>query len=190
MLKRVAIFGGSASGSHDNFLKDAKQLGSLFGENKINLVYGGSNKGLMGATARAAKENGSNVVAIIPQCLFNLIGPHGFDRDIQPTITATIHLRKDAMYALADAAIVLPGGCGTMEETWEFITWSQLGLHGRVKPICALNTNGYFDPFISFLDHMVENGFMDRRTRQILQLAQSPAEAIEKACGIALPATI
>lgn len=121
------------------------------------LVYGAGDVGLMGTVARTAQMAGADTFGVIPKHLVDWeVGKTDLTRYI---ITETMHERKKVMFMNADAGVVLPGGAGSLDELFEVLTWRQLRLHE--KPIFIVNTNGYWGPLMSMLDHVVSNGFAD-----------------------------
>lgn len=174
-IRRVAVYCGSASGADPAFLAEARALGAALAAAGLGLVYGGANIGLMGAVADAALAGGAEVIGVLPEVLKG--------REIEHTgltrleHVATMHHRKARMVALADAFLMLPGGWGTLDELMEIVTWSQLRLHA--KPCIAINTNGYWNELLSFLDTAVRSGFIQPQNRRLLQVAGSASEAIQ-----------
>jgi len=138
-------------------------------------VYGGASAGLMGAVADAALAGGAEVIGVLPEVLAgNEIAHAGLTR---LELVATMHERKARMAELADAFLVLPGGYGTLEELLEVVTWAQLRLHA--KPVILINTAGYWDGFLAFLDTAVAAGFLKARNRELLLVAADAGDAIE-----------
>ncbi|WP_300072622.1 TIGR00730 family Rossman fold protein [uncultured Ruegeria sp.] len=165
--KCIAVFCGSASGSHHNYHSEAIAIGDAIARAGHMLVYGGGRVGLMGAVADGCLDAGGRVVGVMPQALV--------DREIAHTgltemiISADMHERKAKMAERADAFVVLPGGSGTLEEFFEQWTWAQIGYHQ--KPIGLLNLNGYFDPLLAMIDQMVDAGFLSEAHREMLSHA-------------------
>jgi len=155
-LHSVTLFCGSSRQVDPAFLTAAEDLGRLLGARRARLIYGGGAVGLMGIAARAALESGADVVGVIPRFLV--------EREIamlevtELIETQSMHERKAIMAERADAFIVLPGGLGTLDETFEILTWAQLGLHD--KPIGILNVNGFFDGLLAHIDHTRKSGFI------------------------------
>ncbi len=173
-MRRVAVYCGSAFGSNPAFLAEARALGAALAASGLGLVYGGASVGLMGAVADAALAGGAEVIGILPAVLDGReIGHAGLTR---LELVPTMHERKARMAALADAFLVLPGGYGTLDELLEAVTWAQLGLHD--KPCILINTAGYWDGLLRFLDTTVEAGFLKQKNRELLRLAASAAEAV------------
>lgn len=152
-MKSIAVFCGSSPGKDQGFRDEAWQVGKLLATSGIRLVYGGGRTGLMGAVANGALEAGGEVTGVIPEFLKKKEVVHTGLTEL--ITTESMHERKLIMNEKADGFIALPGGFGTLEELFEIITWSQLGLHN--KPVGVLNCNGYYDHLFSLLDHMVLN---------------------------------
>ena len=171
---RLCVFCGSNPGSEPSYLAMAQALGRILAQEKIGLVYGGGAVGLMGAVADAALESGGEVIGVIPQALMDKeIGHRGL-ADLR--VVGSMHERKALMAELAGGFIALPGGLGTLEELFEVWTWAQLGYHR--KPCALLNVAGFYDRLISFLDDVVERGFVKPIHRSMLIVEDSPAALI------------
>jgi uncharacterized protein (TIGR00730 family) len=172
--RRVAVYCGSADGSDPAYLAEARALGAALAASGLGLVYGGACVGLMGAVADAALAGGADVVGVLPAVLFDReIGHTGLNKLER---VATMHERKARMVELADAFLILPGGYGTLEEMLEAVTWAQLGLHA--KPVILINTAGYWDGLLQFLDTAVEAGFLKAKNRGLLRVAANGVEAV------------
>ena len=156
-MKSVCVYCGSRSGAHPAYAAAADAMGRGIAQNGWRLVYGAGDVGLMGTVARAAQEAGGDTFGVIPK--------HLLDREVGKTdltrfvVTETMHERKKVMVMNADAIIVLPGGAGSLDEFFEVLTWAQLGLHD--KPIMLLNVQGYWDPLIALVQHVISQGFAD-----------------------------
>ena len=169
----ICIFCGSSPGHDPQYVEAARNLGRLLASRKIGLVYGGAKVGVMGALADAALDAGGNVIGIIPQSLVDFEVAHDGLTDLR--IVSSMHERKALMADLSDAFIALPGGIGTLEETFEMLTWSQLGFHP--KPVALLDIGGFFTKLTDFLDHVVAEGFLRPQHREIL-LCDNDAETL------------
>jgi hypothetical protein len=140
------------------------------------LVYGGGNVGLMKVIADTVLERGGYVTGVIPDSLVSREVAHRGLSDLR--IVESMHERKAMMAELSDGFIAMPGGIGTMEEFFEVLSWAQLGIHR--KPCGLLNTGGYYDPLIAFLDHAVEHGFLRQKHRALLILANEAPEILTR----------
>lgn len=173
--RRVAVYCGSADGNQPEFLAEARALGTAISEAGMGVVYGGANVGLMGAVADAALAAGAEVIGVLPEVLSGREIAHtGLTR---LEAVATMHQRKARMMALSDAFLILPGGYGTLDEMLEIVTWSQLRLHA--KPCILINTCGYWNGLLAFLDHTVACGFLKPENRALLLVAANATEAVK-----------
>lgn len=172
-MKSLCVFCGSSPGQGAEYLAAARDLGRLLAAERIRVVFGGGRVGLMGAVADAALEAGGRVVGVIPRALMEReVGHTGLS---ELHVVETMHERKAMMAELAEGFLTLPGGIGTLEELFEVWTWGQLGIHR--KPVGVLNTAGYFDPLIAFLDRQVKEGFLRAEHREAA-LFDSSAEVL------------
>jgi len=158
------------------FVESARQLGALLALRKIGLVFGGGKVGMMGHLARAALENGGEVIGVIPRELYEKKVAFSGLSDLR--VVGTMHERKALMAGLADGFMALPGGLGTLEEIFEMITWAQLGLHR--KPCGLLNVAGYYSGLLAFLDQVAALGFLDAAHRAMILTAGDPEELLCK----------
>ena len=172
---RICVFAGSRSGAPAHEAA-ARRLGQLLGERSIGVVFGGGAIGLMGVVADSALAAGGEVIGIIPQFLCHSEIPHRSLTALH--VTQSMHERKQRMAELSDGFIALPGGLGTLEETFETLTWLQLRIHG--KPIGLLNVGGFYDTLERFLDELVAHGFVGAAHRGLLHSADSPQALLEK----------
>lgn len=175
-MQRLCVFCGSSPGNDSTFVETAERTGRLIAEQGMELVYGGGGRGLMGAVADGALGANGKVIGIIPRHLFKREGlHHGLTR---LEAVDTMHQRKAMMAELSDGFLALPGGIGTMEELFEIWTWTQIGVHG--KPCGILNVDGYYDGLLSFLDGMVDRGFLAQSHRDVVLVDDDPASLIER----------
>ena len=163
-MKSITVFCGSSMGENELYELKAGELGHSLAEEKITLVYGGSNNGLMGVVADAAIKNNGKVIGVLPGFLKDMEIAHD-DLD-ELIIVDSMHERKTKMNDLCEGVIALPGGFGTIDELFEMLTWGQLGLHK--KPIAILNINGYYDSLIQLVMDMQNSGFIKQSSRDIL----------------------
>jgi uncharacterized protein (TIGR00730 family) len=155
-MKSIVVFCGSSEGANAVYASNAYELGETFAKKNIQLVYGGAKIGIMGKVAEGALTNGGKVIGVIPEFLtLKEVFHEGLTELI---VTQNMQERKLKMHDLSDGIIMLPGGFGTLEEFFEMLTWSQLGLHQY--PIGILNTNGFYDPLINMMQQMVTEGFV------------------------------
>jgi len=175
-VRRVAVYCGSSSGKDAVFLTEARALGAAIARAGLGLVYGGARVGLMGAVADAALKGGAEVIGVLPEILAGSEVAHAGLTRLETV--PTMHARKARMVKLADAFVILPGGYGTLDELMEIVTWAQLRLHA--KPCVLVNTAGYWDGLLRFLDTAVETGFLRAQNRALLEVAADAEAAIER----------
>ncbi len=171
-IQSLAVFCGSKNGNNPLFCVHAKQVGNLLAQKNITLIYGGGNKGMMGTVANAVLEKGGKIVGIMPR--FLAVPEHQHQGLTEMLEVEDMHIRKRMMYEKCDAALVLPGGFGTMDEFFEMLTWNQLNIHN--KKIFVLNTSGFYDSLISFLYKTEEEGFLYSNMVDCLKVISSPDE--------------
>jgi hypothetical protein len=174
-MRRICVFCGSSAGSQREYRECAEQLGAELTRRKIGLVYGGGNVGLMGAIADAMLQVGGEVIGVIPEHL--MTHEIGHNRLTKLHIVRSMHERKALMADLSDAFIALPGGFGTLEEFFEVLTWSQLGLHA--KPCGIVNVLGYYTPLLRMLDHAVDERFLKPENRALVIARDTPSELLQ-----------
>lgn len=173
---RFCVFCGSSVGSRPSYTAAAKTLGELMARRGIGLVFGGGCIGLMGTIADSVLAHGGEAIGVIPDGLMRReIGHRGVT---QLHVVESMHQRKALMADLSDAFIALPGGYGTLEEFAEIVTWSQLGI--QQKPCALLNVEGYWDGLLAFLDHAVSEDFVRPENRDLILVASTPEEILEK----------
>ncbi len=170
----VCVFCGSSPGVRSEYRTMARKLGGLLAREEVGLVYGGASVGLMGEVANACLEAGGYVEGVIPDGLFAKEVAHtGLN---QLFVVESMHARKALMARQSDAFVAMPGGFGTLEELFEVITWSQLGIHQ--KPIALFNVAGYYDPLLSFLEKAVTEQFIPAHHRQRVSTFSDPASML------------
>lgn len=170
----VCVFGASGRELPNIFTNDARELGTLLAKNRWGCVNGAGSEGLMRAVSDGVLDGGGEVVGVIPQFMVDK-GWH-YERLTQLIVTHDMHERKERMNALSVATVALPGGCGTLEELLELITWRQL--HLTDKPIIILNTDHYYDHLLAMLERAGHDGFMRPTRRQLWHVASTPAQAL------------
>jgi uncharacterized protein (TIGR00730 family) len=173
---RICVFTGSRQGSRPEYSEAARQLGRALVERDYGLVYGGGNVGLMSVIADTVLGLGGHVTGVIPDSLVSKEVAHRGLSDLR--VVQSMHERKAMMAELSDGFIAMAGGIGTMEEFFEVLSWAQLGIHR--KPCGLLNTGGYYDHLITFLDDAVDQGFLKPKHRSLLILANEPAEMLNR----------
>lgn len=154
-LASVCVYCGSRPGIDPAYVAEAKVLGQALAAAKVRLVFGGASIGIMGTIASQVLASGGKVTGIIPHFLKELEVP--LEGVSERVLTKTMHERKQIMFDRSDAFVILPGGIGTLEEAFEMLTWRQLRRHE--KPIVIVNTNGYWNPLIVMVQHIVDQGF-------------------------------
>jgi len=172
-VRRICVYCGSNSGSHDDYAAAARDLAAVLVRNDIALVYGGAAKGTMGTLADAVLNLGGAVHGVIPKTLKDKEVAHLNLTELH--IVASMHERKSMMADMSDGFIALPGGFGTLEELIEMLTWGQLRFHD--KPCGVLNVRGYFDKLLAYVDHMHGEGFLRAENREML-LCDDEAESL------------
>lgn len=174
-IKNVCVYSASSTKIAPAYFEVAERLGHILAERKINLINGAGCLGLMRHISDAVLAAGGTVTGIIPRFMVEQGWHHrGLTRLIE---TETMHERKQMMADLSDGIIALPGGCGTMEELLEIITWKQLGIY--FNPVVILNVNGFYDPLLALLEKAVDQNFMRPEHREIWQVTSTPEEAVE-----------
>ena len=159
-LNSLCVYCGSRQGDRPVFAETARTLGRACAENGTELVYGGGALGLMGETARAARDAGGRVFGVIPQFLVDVEGiAEGIDHEIVPDM----HTRKMMMFERAEAFCTLPGGIGTLEEVIELLSWARLDLHR--KPVVICDVEGFWSPLVELLNHVIDRGFAAEELR-------------------------
>lgn len=175
-MKRICVYCGSSRGNSPDYANAAKSLAETLVQEDLSLVFGGSSKGVMGVVADHMMALGGEVIGVIPQSLKDKEVAH--DGLTRLHIVDSMHDRKSMMAVLSDGFIAMPGGTGTLEEIIETLTWAQLQFHE--KPCGLLNTNGYFNQLLAFLDHAVGEGFLRQGHRDILSVDSDPGVLLEK----------
>lgn len=174
-MRSVCVFCGSSSRARDPYFEAARRAGAEIARRGLRLVYGGAAVGLMGALADAALAAGGEVVGVIPQSLVEKEIAHPGLAHMH--VVESMHDRKALMSELADGFLALPGGLGTLDELFETLTWAQLGFHH--KPVALLNTEGFFDDLLRFLDRAVRDGFLHPAHRGMIRAGEDPATLLD-----------
>ena len=171
----LCVYCGSRAGRDPAYLAAATELGQTIASEGWRLVYGAGDIGMMGAVAEAATAAGAATLGVIPTHLLQAEAPRNAFGD--RIITETMHERKKVMFMNADAVAVLPGGAGSLDEFFEVLTWAQIGLHG--KPLFLVDINGYWQPLMSLVDHVIANGFADESLKRFYAPVPSVAALAE-----------
>jgi uncharacterized protein (TIGR00730 family) len=174
--KSIAVFCGSRQGANELYVEHAKQLGRLMAENNISLIYGGGSKGLMGAVADAVMDNGGKVIGVIPEVLVQWEAQHHGITELH--VVSDMHSRKKMMYELCDAAIILPGGYGTLDELFELLTWNTLQIHS--KKIILLNSAGYYEHLFNHIRQMTKEEFLYEDWEERITIVNEPSAIFSK----------
>ena len=174
-INSVCVYSASSTKIDAVYFQAAEALGRLLAEHRIRLINGAGNLGLMRSVADAVLKSGGEVTGVIPHFMVEQNWHHtGLTELIE---VESMHERKQKIANLSDGIIALPGGCGTLEELLEIITWKQLGLY--LNPIIVLNVNGFFDPLLEMFEKAIEENFMRQQHRDIWKVARTPEEAVE-----------
>jgi uncharacterized protein (TIGR00730 family) len=178
-MKRLCVFCGSKVGSQAIYADETRRLGELLVRRGIGLVFGGGHIGLMGVLADAVLAGRGEVVGVIPRSLVDKELAH--PAVSQMHVVESMHQRKAKMADLSDAFAGLPGAFGTADELFEMLTWAQLGIHA--KPIGLLNTAGFFDLLLAWIERTIRDGFLKSRYRELLRVADEPGQLIDLLVG-------
>ncbi|UZD92463.1 TIGR00730 family Rossman fold protein [Cognatishimia activa] len=171
----ICVFCGSRAGVDPAYEQAALELGKAIADQNWRLVYGAGDIGLMGATARATQDAGGDTFGVIPTHLLkHEVGKTDLTSFI---VTENMHERKKVMFMNCDAVVVLPGGAGSLDEFFEVLTWRQLGLHD--KPIVLLNINGYWDPLVALIDHVIDQGFADASLKNFITVEDDTKSTVK-----------
>lgn len=175
-IKAIAVFCGSNTGDNPVFTQHTAELGKLLAMLNIKLVYGGGKKGLMGTIADAVLTNGGEAMGVIPKILTEWEQQHEGLTEL--VVVPDMHSRKKMIYEMSDAAIVLPGGLGTLDELFEMLTWNQLKIHD--KKVYILNSSGYYNGLIQFLRNAEKEKFLYDPIEERIVICQHPVELFNR----------
>lgn len=181
-FSKICVFCGSSPGVKSIYRESVKILGFELAKNKIDLVYGGGNMGLMGTVSQSVLDAGGHSIGVIPKSIADKVDHHEIS---ELFIVDNMHQRKQKMFDLSDAFIALPGGFGTLEEVLEIITWAQLGFHH--KPIGFLNIDGFFDSLFDFFQISVAQKFIKREHVDMIKSESSPALLLDALKSFQVP---
>ena len=174
-IHSLAVFCGSKNGNNPLYKQHTIQLGKLLVKHTITLIYGGGNVGIMGTIADEVMSNGGKVIGVIPQVLVEWERQHTSISEL--LVVDNMHTRKKKMYDLCDAAIILPGGFGTLDELFEMITWNQLSIHDKM--IFILNSGGFYNHLIAHIRQMQQEGFLYEEAQKRVIIIDNPSELAE-----------
>jgi uncharacterized protein (TIGR00730 family) len=183
MMKIVCVYCGSSDKMRESYLSSAREMGAAIARRRMTLAYGAGCTGMMGAVADGALEAGGEVIGVIPQLFATSALMHNGLSRLE--IVENMHIRKQRLEELADGFIALPGGYGTFEELFEILTWAQIGLHE--KPVGMLNTQGYFNPLLSLIDHARNEGFIYAEHNGLFVQAEQPDDLLDLLEGYKYP---
>jgi uncharacterized protein (TIGR00730 family) len=175
-IESVVVFCGSKTGQNPLFMKHAAELGKLIALLNLRMVYGGGKAGLMGAIANAVLAHGGKVMGVIPKILTEWESQHEGLTEL--FVVPDMHTRKKMMYEMCDAAIVMAGGFGTLDELFEMLTWNQLKIHD--KKIYVLNTEGFYNHLRMHLHHLNKEGFLYESLEERIVFCDTPVEIFNK----------
>lgn len=174
--KSVCVFCGASNNVAQKYLEEGRKIGNMLAQNNIHMVFGAGDCGVMGATAAGALEQGGTVTGVFPRILDGIEKEHS--NLTETIIVDSMHIRKMTMFEKSDAFIILPGGFGTMDETFEVITWKQLHTHD--KPIVLYNFEGFWDNWLKLTDQFIEMGFASTRTRTLYDVVDTIDEVFKR----------
>ena len=178
-MKSIAVYCGASSGLDPKYADAARALARVLVEHNIGLVYGGGNVGLMGTIADEVLRLGGEATGVIPRALLEReVGHTGLTRMF---VVKDMHERKAMMADLSDGFIAMPGGMGTLEELFEMLTWSQLGIHA--KPVGVLNVDGFYDGLVGFLGHLRGEGFVRAEHAGLMMVEATPEALVRRLQG-------
>ncbi|MGJ0166821.1 TIGR00730 family Rossman fold protein [Staphylococcus hominis] len=174
-MKRIAVYCGASKGNNPIYVKEAYQLGKYMAEQGYELIFGAGSVGIMGAIQDGVLDYGGRAIGVMPKMLD--------EREItsqkvsELILVDSMHERKEKMTELADAFVMAPGGAGSLEEFFEMYSWAQIGIHQ--KPIGIFNLNGFFNPLQILIDHMIEEGFIDKKYKALAPLYDTKEALID-----------
>jgi uncharacterized protein (TIGR00730 family) len=174
-INKLAIFCGSKTGRDELYAKHAEELGKLLAEKNIELIYGGGKKGLMGCVADQVMQHGGIVRGVIPRVLVDW--EHQHDNISELFVVDDMHVRKRKMYELCDAAIILPGGFGTLDELFEILTWNTLSIHD--KKVFILNSGNFYRHLIEHMKFIAGEGFLWEQLETQMTILAEPNDILQ-----------
>ena len=174
-IQSLAVFCGSKNGNNPLYIQHAADLGKIMAEHHVTLIYGGGSTGIMGTIADNVMANGGKVTGIIPKVLVEWERQHPGITEL--IVSDDMHARKKMLYNLCDAAIILPGGFGTLDELFEILTWNQLSIHD--KPIFILNSGDFYKYLILHIQHIQNEQFLYEQTGKRMIILNNPSELVQ-----------
>lgn len=174
-ITSLAVFCGSKNGTDGSYIQHAQKLGEIMADHSIKMIYGGGSSGLMGVVADAVMENNGRVTGIIPHVLVEWERQHHNITEL--IVSDNMHERKKKMYELCDAAVILPGGFGTLDELFEMLTWNQLSIHD--KEIFILNSGGFYDHLLAHIAHLEKHGFLYETPKERIIVLSDPQQLVQ-----------
>lgn len=174
-INKLAVFCGSKTGKKEIYKQHALELATIMAENKIELVYGGGRKGIMGIVADTVMEKSGIVRGVIPQVLVDW--EHQHEGLSELFVVEDMHVRKRKMYELCDGVVILAGGFGTLDELFETLTWNQLSIHD--KKVFILNTDGFYDRLLEHLTFLNDGGFLWNDLKDLMIILKEPKDLLE-----------
>ena len=171
----IAVFCGSKKGNNPLYIQHAKELGKILVQFKVTLIYGGGSTGIMGAIADTVMENNGNVTGVIPRVLVDW--EHQHENITELLVVDDMHSRKKKLYELCDAAVILPGGFGTLDELFEMLTWNQLSIHD--KPLFIINSAGFYNALIGHMRNFEKEGFLYDALDKRITILDEPSRLIQ-----------
>lgn len=175
--KKVCVFASSSNFLEESYYEEVGELGCLLGKSNFDLVYGGSNLGLMWTCVSAAKHEGAKVYGVMPEKLFNILGAESTDVCDELHVSENMRTRKAKLDEISDAVVAVPGGFGTLEELSEMIVQKQLGYNS--KPIVIFNINNYYDKLLEFFEQMIKEDFANENCRELYYVATTAQEVVD-----------
>ena len=175
LITSLAVFCGSKDGINNVYVEHARQLGELMARHQIKMIYGGGSSGLMGTVADSVMQHHGYVIGIIPHVLVEWERQHHGITEL--IIADDMHERKKKMYELCDAAIILPGGFGTLDELFEMLTWNQLSIHD--KEIFILDSNGFYEHLLAHIEQLNKEGFLYEAAKERITILSDPSELVQ-----------
>lgn len=174
-MQNICVYCAASTKIKQSYFDETSKLGQLLAESKLSVIYGGGSSGLMGQLANSALRAGGSVIGVIPQFMCDVEWNHNGLTEL--ILVDTMHERKARMAKMADAVVALPGGCGTLEELMEIITWKQLGIF--TKPIIIVNMEGYFNPLIDMLEKALDEKFMREEHRSMWSVVDTSDQVLD-----------